>query len=205
MRFMMLIKSSPDAEAGVMPTEEQLREMGAYNEQLLNAGAMLGGDGLKASSHGARIRVNKQKKISVVDGPFAEAKELVAGFWLIQAKSKDEAVAWAAKVPLVDGEIEIREVFETEDFPVDPAEKEGGWREKELAARASPPKRRPGTRRSIGFIMGDAATESGTLPPEEALTRMGALMDEMIQKGHMLGGEGLKPSARGARVQFAGL
>jgi hypothetical protein len=96
MRFMVLVKSGPEAEAGVLPDERMLSEMGAYNDELIKAGVMLAGEGLHASAKGARVTYAKGK-LSVVDGPFAEAKELVAGFWLIQAKSKDEAVAWLKK------------------------------------------------------------------------------------------------------------
>jgi hypothetical protein len=115
MRFMMIVKANKDSEAGVLPTEEQLAEMARYNEQLVKAGVMLAAEGLQASSKGARVRYSGTKR-AVIDGPFAETKELIAGFWLIQAKSKDEAIEWAKRVPFQEGEVEVRQVFELDDF-----------------------------------------------------------------------------------------
>ena len=115
MRFMVLVKASPESEAGVMPSEEMLAEMGRYNEELAKAGVMLAGEGLHPSSKGARVRFSGSER-TVIDGPFTEAKELIAGFWLIQAKSKDEAIEWVKRAPMQDTELEIRQVFEDEDF-----------------------------------------------------------------------------------------
>jgi hypothetical protein len=115
MRFMLIVKASKESEAGVLPTGKELAEMGKFNEQMVKNGMMLAGEGLQASSKGARVTF-KGGKPSVVDGPFAETKELVAGFWLIQAKSKEEAVEWARRAPFVDGQIEVRQVVELEDF-----------------------------------------------------------------------------------------
>ena len=119
MRVMVIIKATKDSEAGVMPDEQLLREMGKYNEELVKAGVMLAGEGLHPSSKGARVRFSGDKR-TVIDGPFPETKELVAGFWLIQAKSKEEAIEWVKRCPNLmpgaDGEIEIRQVFEAEDF-----------------------------------------------------------------------------------------
>lgn len=115
MRFMMIVKATRESEAGAMPTEEQLAAMAQYNEQLADAGVMLAGDGLQPSSKGARIRYQGTRR-TVIDGPFAETKELIAGYWLIQATSLDEAVEWARRVPFEDGEVEVRQVFELEDF-----------------------------------------------------------------------------------------
>lgn len=118
-RFMVIVKATEDSEAGVLPTTEQLTEMGKYNEELVKAGVMLAGEGLLASSKGARVRFSGGKR-SVIDGPFAETKELVAGFWLIQAKTKDEAIEWVKRIPEAalggDAEIEIRQVAEADDF-----------------------------------------------------------------------------------------
>jgi hypothetical protein len=118
-KFMMLVKASADSEAGVMPTTEQFAEMGKYNEELVKAGVMLAGEGLHPSSRGARIEFKGNQK-KVVDGPFAETKELIAGFWLIQAKSLEEAVEWARRAPNPhfggDTNIEVRQVFAAEDF-----------------------------------------------------------------------------------------
>ena len=119
MRFMVLVKASADSEAGVMPTEEQLLEMGRFNEELVKAGVMLAGEGLHPSSRGARVRFQGDRR-SVIDGPFTETKELLAGFWLIQVKSKEEAIEWVKRIPSDptddDFEVEIRQVFETEEF-----------------------------------------------------------------------------------------
>jgi hypothetical protein len=115
MRFMILVKADKDSEAGVLPSTELLAEMGKYNEELAKAGVMLAGEGLHPSSKGARVRFSGSKR-TVVDGPFAESKELVAGFWLIQVKSKEEAIEWLKRAPFRDGEVEIRQVFEAEDF-----------------------------------------------------------------------------------------
>ncbi|RKH25975.1 YciI family protein [Corallococcus praedator] len=120
MRFMMIVKASPESEAGKLPTTQELEAMGKYNEELVKAGILLAGEGLHASSKGTRVRFSG-KQSSVVDGPFTETKELVAGFWIIEVKSKEEAVAWARRVPFVEGEIEIRQVASAEDFaPSDP-------------------------------------------------------------------------------------
>jgi hypothetical protein len=113
-----MVKASKDSEAGVMPSEELLREMGQFNEELVKAGVMLSGEGLQSSSKGARVRFSGNKR-TVVDGPFAETKELVAGFWIWQCKSLAEAIEWAKRCPNPtgeEGELEIRQIFETEDF-----------------------------------------------------------------------------------------
>ena len=115
MRFMMLVKADNNSEAGVLPDEKMLAEMGKYNEELVKAGVLLAAEGLQASSKGARVRFSGGKP-TVTDGPFTEAKELVAGFWMIQVNSKDAAVEWAKRVPFDEGEVEIRQVFELEDF-----------------------------------------------------------------------------------------
>jgi len=119
MRVMVIVKANKDSEAGVMPSERMLTEMGKFNEELVNAGVMLAGDGLHPSSKGKRVRFSGSKT-TVIDGPFAETKELIAGFWLWQVRSIDEAVEWARRMPnpadSQEGEIEIRPVFEAEDF-----------------------------------------------------------------------------------------
>src|SRR5213595_2970429 len=115
MRFMVLVKANKDSEAGVLPDEKILSTMGKFNEELVKAGVMLAGEGLQPSSKGARVRFEGNKK-TVIDGPFAETKELVAGFWLWQVKSKAEAIEWLKRAPFQEGEVEIRQVFEVEDF-----------------------------------------------------------------------------------------
>ena len=116
MRFMVIVPADKNSEAGVLPDRKILAEMGKFNEEMVKAGIMLAGEGLQPTSKGARIRFSGGKA-TVTDGPFAEAKELIAGFWLIQAKSLDEAIAWMKRAPFGGGtEIEIRQVFEAEDF-----------------------------------------------------------------------------------------
>jgi len=118
MRFMVTVMADENSEAGVMPSEDLLRQMGEYNEEMVKAGVMLAGEGLHPSSKGARVKFSGNER-SVVDGPFAEAKELIAGYWLIQVKSLDEAIEWIKRCPNPmegDSEIQIRQVFEAEDF-----------------------------------------------------------------------------------------
>jgi hypothetical protein len=118
---MMIVKASKESEAGQMPTEKMLADMAKYNEELVKAGVLLDLSGLKPSSQGARIKYSGNKR-TVVDGPFTESKELVAGFWIIQVKSKEEAIEWAKRVPFQDGEeVELRPFFELEDFAPGPA------------------------------------------------------------------------------------
>ena len=116
MRVMVIVKADQNSEAGVMPTEQMLTEMGKFNEELVNAGVMLAGEGLHPSSKGKRVRFEGSSKKTVIDGPFAETKELVAGFWLWKVASIDEAVDWLKRSPFQDTEVEIRPVFEAEDF-----------------------------------------------------------------------------------------
>jgi len=120
MRFMMLVRADKMSESGALPDEKLLAAMGKYNEEMQKAGVLLDLSGLHPSRRGARVRFSGGKP-SVTDGPFAEAKELVAGYWLIQVKSREEAIEWAKRVPFVDGEVEIRQVFELNDFPASPA------------------------------------------------------------------------------------
>ncbi|OQW31224.1 MAG: dehydrogenase [Nitrospira sp. SG-bin1] len=120
MRFMVIVKATKDSEAGMMPSEKLLTEMGKFNEELANAGIMLAGDGLQPSSKGARLKFSGSTR-TVVDGPFPETKELIAGYWIWQCKSKEEAIEWAKRCPnpAVDGregELEIRQIFEAHDF-----------------------------------------------------------------------------------------
>jgi len=115
MRVMVLVKASEDSEAGVMPSEQELTEMGNFNEELVKAGVMLAGEGLHPTSKGVRVAFSGSER-KVIDGPFAETKELLAGYWLWQVKSLDEAVEWIKRSPFQEGAIELRPVFETEDF-----------------------------------------------------------------------------------------
>ena len=149
------------------------------------------------------------KKFSVFDGPFAEAKELVGGYWLLQAKSKDEVVDWMKKVPFRDGEIEIRALYETGRLPQGSvSEQAGNWRDQETKARAESgapapaAPRKPGTTRWMLLLKADKRSEAGELPTEAGMNAMAALMDDMGKAGAMLGGEGLKPTSQGAKVRF---
>ena len=145
MRFMVIVKANADSEAGVMPSAEMLAEMGRFNEELVKAGILLAGEGLHPSSKGARIRFDGDKR-TVTDGPFSETKELIAGFWLVQVKSKEEVIEWFKRCPnpgdTEPSEIEIRQVFDAEDFgPLkdevpEVFEAERRFREQEEAARA---------------------------------------------------------------------
>ena len=115
MRFMVIVKADKNSEAGIMPSEQLLTDMGKFNEELANANVMLAGEGLQPTSKGARVKFSGGKK-TVIDGPFAETKELVAGFWLWQCKSLDEAIEWLKRAPFEETEVEIRQVFEAADF-----------------------------------------------------------------------------------------
>jgi hypothetical protein len=134
MRFMIIVKATAASEAGVLPTAEEFAEMGRFNEQMIDAGIMLAAEGLQATSNGARLRFNGGTPM-VTDGPFAETKELLAGFWLIQVKDKHEALEWCRRIPFRNGEeVELRQVFEITDFPVEEVSEqhiktEQAWRE----------------------------------------------------------------------------
>src|SRR5213080_3846345 len=146
MRFMILVKANKDSEAGILPDEKILTEMGKFNEELEKAGVMLAGEGLQASSKGARVKFSGSKR-TVIDGPFAETKELIAGFWLWQVKSKEEAIEWVKRCPNPfpgESQIEIRQVFEAEDFG---AEFTPELREQEERLRAQSKQRKKDTKR----------------------------------------------------------
>src|SRR5262245_46882906 len=139
MRFMMIVKANPESEAGVMPSEKLIAAMMQYNEALMKAGVLLSLDGLHPSSRGARVKFSGGKT-TVTDGPFPETKELIAGFWIIQVKSKEEAIDWAKRIPAnpdarpgEEGEIELRQIFELEEFDPSPAIEQARDLEKELA------------------------------------------------------------------------
>jgi hypothetical protein len=138
MRFMMIVKANKDSEAGVMPSEEILAAMGKFNEELVNAGVMVDGSGLQPSSKGFRVKFSGGER-KIVDGPFTEAKELIAGYWIINVKSREEALEWAKKIPAPadkgEGEIEVRQFFELEDFAPSPAIEQHREIAKKLAAK----------------------------------------------------------------------
>lgn len=209
MRFMMLVKSDASAEAGVMPSPTELADMEKFNDEMTKAGVMLAGEGLHSSAKGARLRCEKATgKVTVIDGPFSEAKELVAGFWLIQAKSKAEAVEWAKKAPFQGGEVEIRPLYELQDFPADPNQgKPENWREQEQELRTQQPvqtNRGKKKMRFLGFVKGASDSESGVMPDTAALEKMGAFIQEAAKAGVLLGGEGLKPTKDGVKVRYDG-
>ena len=118
MRYMLLVKADERSEAGELPSREMLAEMGRFNDEMIKAGVMLAGDGLQPSSKGVRIDFTGDRP-KVIDGPFTEAKELVAGFWIIQVKSREEAIEWASRAPFKEGVLEVRQVYEVTDFPAD--------------------------------------------------------------------------------------
>jgi hypothetical protein len=201
---MVLVKANSDYEAGKMPSPELLTAMRNFNEELVKAGVLLAVDALQPSSQGVRVQYANGKH-TVMDGPFAETKELVAGYWLWQCASLAEAIEWLKRSPIPEGGAEIRRLFETSDFPVDAAEQDGGWREKEEQQKAAPPPpRKPGTKRYMGLLKADKDTEAGVMPDEKMLTAMGAFIEEGIKSGILLSGEGLQPSSQGARVRFSG-
>jgi hypothetical protein len=143
MRFMLLVKADQNTEAGVLPSKELVAAMGQFNEEMVKAGVLLAAEGLHPSSKGARLKFSGGER-TVIDGPFTETKELVAGFWIIQVKSKAEAIEWASRVPFADDEvIEVRQVFETSDFPPEvlppeAAAREQAWRDEQQRKAAKP-------------------------------------------------------------------
>lgn len=185
MRFLMLVRGNPDASPP-------------------NGGGLLTADRLAPASDGIRVRC-AGGAVEWIDARTDSSLPPITACWLVEAASKDAAVEWAKRVTMREGEVEIRPLFELDDFPVDPAEEAGGWRDKEEAFRAAPaPARRPGTRRYFGLLKADANTEAGVMPDEKLLAAMGAFFDEGVQAGLILGGEGLHPSSKGTRVRYAG-
>lgn len=132
MRYMVLVKANPESESGVLPSEEILEAMNTYNQELAKAGVLVAGEGLHPSSEGARVRFDGKDR-AVLDGPFAETKELIAGFWIFDVKSKDEAIEWVRRAPMEEGELEIRRVFEAEDFGDALPEHIKGWEAEQRA------------------------------------------------------------------------
>jgi hypothetical protein len=217
MRFMLMIKGTRQSEAGALPSEKLMEAMIGYNSELVDAGALLAAEGLHPSSMGARVKFTGGRP-TVTTGPFAEPKEIIAGYWLIRAKSVEAAVEWAKRIPFEDdefaaegrdaGQIEVRPVFELEDFPV--SENESGWREAEAEFRARPALAASGggaaahLKRFIIFRKADADSETGAMPSEKLLAAMGSYNEEMTRAGILVAGEGLKPSSLGARVVNSG-
>ena len=209
MRFMVMVKATEESEAGVMPSTELLAAMGSFNEELVKAGIMRDGDGLHPSSKGARVRFNGKER-SVVDGPFAETKELVAGYWIWETGSLQEAIDWVKRCPNPmegESEIEIRQIFEADDFGEEftPEARAQEDRLRQEAAVSGADSSKAGDRpiRVLVLVKATPATEE-QMPDEKVLTEMGAFNEELVRAGLMIGGEGLHPSRKGARVRFSG-
>lgn len=214
MRFFIGVKATEASEAGEMPGPELLRAMFEFNQELVAAGVMIDGNGLQPSAQGYKI-LTVEGETRIVDGPFTETKELISGYWVLQANSMEEAVAWAKRAPMDadgrDAALEIRQIFELEDFPENPDE--AGWREAEEKLReewnaGSPGEAQgslqptPGKLVYMGMVHSTTASEAGVLPDEAELTTMGALMEESAAAGILLGGEGLRPSSEGVQIKF---
>jgi hypothetical protein len=189
---MILLKADKDTEAGVLPDQQLLTDMGNYNEELVNAGVLLAGEGLHPSSKGVRVRFSGGKT-TVIDGPFAETKELIAGFWLWQLNSREEAIEWLKRCPNptgVEGEAEIRELGCASGLTgVSPT-----------TVTAAP----EGKKRFMVLLKADRSTEAGINPGEKLLAAMAKHNEQSVKAGVMLAGEGLQPSSKGARVKFSG-
>jgi hypothetical protein len=203
MQAMMLVKSDAKSEGALPPDSAIDVEMNQFNDEMRRAGVLVSGEGLHPSSRGVRVRY-AGGKFTVEDGPFTGAKELVGGFWTIQTKTRAEALGWLERVPCVD-KVELRPLYELEDFPVDPNEEPGGWRDKETAAREekarNAPPRKPGTTRFILLLKSDSIAEAGAPHDQAVFAEMGVLMEDVIKTGALLGGGGLKPSSTGARLR----
>ena len=195
MQFMIIRKSDERTEGGGVASPELVTAMRAYRDELIRAGIFQGGDGLKPSRAATRVRLDG-KALTVVDGPFAESKELVAGYSIITAASREEALAIAGRWPAEDGdvELEVRRLYGPEDFPADPAAGEA-------PPPPPPPARQAGTTRYALLIKSDARTESGAPPDAKVIEAMDSLMSDFVASGAMLGGQGLKPSAQGAKLR----
>ena len=191
MRFMVLIKADESTEAGILPSEQLLTEMGAYNEALVNAGVMVAGEGLHPSERGVRVRFSGGRT-TVIDGPFAETKELLAGFWLWNARTKEEAIEWLKRCPNPTGAESVVELRET------------GCASGLEGVGPQPSSTAVGAKRFMVLIKSDADMEAGVNPGNERLAAMAQRNAEAVQEGTLLLAEGLQPSAKGVRVKFSG-
>lgn len=192
MQFMVLVKANEDSEAGAMPSEQLLTQMGQYNEELVKAGVLLAGEGLHPSSKGVRVKFARSTH-SVTDGPFTETKELVAGFWLWQVGSKQEAIEWLKRCPNPhsgESEIEIRE-----------AGCVGGLT---CISPSNVPAPQSAKQRYMVLLKADRDFEAGVSPGEKVLAAMAQRNEEGVKDGVLLAAQGLQPSAKGARVKFSG-
>jgi len=199
MRFMIIRKSAENTEAGQQPSQELVTAMVGFHEQLARAGILKDGAGLKPSSVSTRVRL-KGKQFSVIDGPFAETKELVAGYSIIEVPSREDALAIMRRWPVEDGdvELELRQLYGAEDFPASADAAAGP-----PPPPPAPPARQPGTVRYALLIKSDARTESGAPPDPEVIQAMDGLVADVAASGAMLGGEGLKPSSLGLKLRRA--
>ncbi|MDB5985634.1 MAG: hypothetical protein JWR16_687 [Nevskia sp.] len=193
MRFMILRKADACTEAGILPEEKLLAAMGQYNEELLKAGVMRAGEGLQPSATGVRLRFS-HGKTTVIDGPFSETKELIAGFSMFEVPSKDEAIAWVKRWPALDGdgnvEIELREV---------------GCANGLCGSEPTPAQADAASKqRYMVLLKSDSNTEATVDPGEQRLAAMARCNEDSVKAGIMLAGDGLQPTSRGARVKFAG-
>jgi len=203
---MLLIKSDAQTEAGKQPSEQFISAIGKYNDDLKAAGALVEAVGLQPSSKGASLKLVNGERI-LTRGPLGDPSKLNAGYWIIRTSSKEEAIEWAKRVPFEanpsdggTGEIDVRQLFDTEDFSV--SEEESGWREAEVELREQPPPRDPSLKRFFCTVNADANSEAGILPSEEGLAKMGAFIEESAASGAFLSGDGLQPSSKGARVVY---
>ncbi len=194
MQFMILRKADQSTEAGVLPDEALLAAMGKYNEELVKAGVMRAGEGLHPSSKGARIQFSGGRP-TVTDGPFTEAKELIAGFTMIEVKSKEEAVEWVRRWPSLDADGEVAIEIREGGCP-------GGLRGVSQSGPSESPA--PGLLRFMVMLKANQKAEAGVNPGEKHLATMAKYNEDSVKAGVMLAGAGLQPSARGARVKFSG-
>jgi hypothetical protein len=203
MRFMMLVRAAKDSEAGVLPDEKTLARMADYTEELVKADAWLGAERLEPSAKGMRVRYAKGE-FEVRDGPFTETKELIAGYCLIEAKSKAEAIAWARRAPFPEGEVEVRPIFQVSDLPDAPTNGPSGGRAKQGLFPTTAAARKPGSVRYVALVRANQASEAGTIPDRPSLSAMRAFLEEGVKSGVFLAADGLQPSSKGARVRFSG-
>ncbi|MFL5761329.1 MAG: YciI family protein [Thermomicrobiales bacterium] len=206
---MLLIKSDPQTEAGDPPAQTFIDAIGAYNDELTKAGTLVDAVGFQPSAKGAILTLKDGERI-LQKGPLGDPFKLNAGYWIIQVSSRDEAIDWAKRVPFAaspsasepgwTGEIEVRQIFDTDEFPV--SEEESGWREQEEELRAQPPTRDPSLKRFFCTVNADANSEAGVMPDEDGMAEMGAFIGEMASKGVFLSGDGLHPTSEGARVTY---
>ena len=211
MRYMMMLKGNESDPEQQGPTPETVAAMGKFNDAMIAAGVLRAAEGLHPSANGVRLR-SSGGKVTVTDGPFTETKELLAGYWIIEVGSKEEAIAWAERAPVGGGpdapadappvQIELLRIAGMDDIPV--VEGEGDWREREAALRAAPPPAIDQSKKRylVGF-MADADSEADLPPTPDLIAEMGALIGELAAQGKLLEGEGLRPSREGARITFA--